>query len=75
LRQACVASHENKPIGEKMILNAAFLVLRDCEAGFDAALQRVARKFRDRLTFKLTGPWPPYNFVKIRLKVEQRKAG
>ena len=24
----------------------------------------------DQLTFKYTGPWPPYNFVNIRLKLE-----
>jgi hypothetical protein len=25
----------------------------------------------DNLTFKYTGPWPPYNFVNIRLKLER----
>jgi hypothetical protein len=25
------------------------------------------------LTFKYTGPWPPYNFVNIRLKLERAK--
>ena len=75
LRTACVALRETRPIGEKMILNAAFLVLRKREAEFEAALKRTARKFQDRLHFKLTGPWPPYNFVEIRLKVEQRRAG
>ena len=24
----------------------------------------------EKLTFKYTGPWPPYNFVNIRLKLE-----
>jgi hypothetical protein len=24
-----------------------------------------------KLTFKYTGPWPPYNFVNIRLKLER----
>jgi Gas vesicle synthesis protein GvpL/GvpF len=23
------------------------------------------------LTFRYTGPWPPYNFVNIRLKLER----
>jgi hypothetical protein len=31
----------------------------------------VAQKFSDRLNFKYTGPWPPYNFVNIRLKLER----
>ena len=28
----------------------------------------------DKLTFKYTGPWPPYNFVNIRLKLERSTA-
>src|SRR5947209_11426444 len=74
LRSICVASRDNKPIGDKMIMNAAFLINRDREADFDAAVNRVAKKFSDRLNFKYTGPWPPYNFVNIRLKLEDRKS-
>ena len=33
LRDVCVASRANKPIGDKMILNAAFLVERDARVG------------------------------------------
>jgi hypothetical protein len=71
LRNACVASRDNKPIGDKMILNAAFLIQRAREDEFDAAVNRVARKFGTQLNFKYTGPWPPYNFVNIRLKLER----
>jgi hypothetical protein len=70
LREICVASRDNKPIGDKMILNAAFLLPREREAQFDAAVNGIATKFGDRLNFKYTGPWPPYNFVNIRLKLE-----
>lgn len=70
LRAVCVASRDNKPIGDKMILNAAFLLEREREAEFDDAVNHVAKKFGDRLNFKYTGPWPPYNFVNIRLKLE-----
>ena len=70
LRAICVASRDNKPIGDKMIMNAAFLLEREREAEFDAAVNRVAKKFGDRLNFKYTGPWPPYNFVNIRLKLD-----
>ena len=71
LRSTCVASRDNKVIGDKMIMNAAFLINREKEADFDAAVNRVAQKFADRLNFKYTGPWPPYNFVNIRLKLER----
>lgn len=74
LRLACVASRDNKPIGDKMILNAAFLIQREREAEFDAAVNVIAKTFGDRLNFKYTGPWPPYNFVNIRLKLEKGTA-
>jgi len=70
LREVSVASRVNKPIGDKMIMNAAFLISRDQETAFDTKVKTIAGRF-DRLTFKYTGPWPPYNFVNIRLKLER----
>ena len=70
LRDVAVASRINKPIGDKMIMNAAFLVSRDQEAAFDTRVKSIAAE-HDKLTFKYTGPWPPYNFVNIRLKLER----
>src|SRR5262245_46486346 len=70
LRDVSVASRSNKPIGDRMIMNAAFLVGRALEPAFDARVKAVGLKY-DKLTFKYTGPWPPYNFVNIRLKLER----
>jgi hypothetical protein len=70
LKEVSVASRINKPIGDKMIMNAAFLISRDQETAFDAKVKSIASRF-DKLTFKYTGPWPPYNFVNIRLKLER----
>jgi hypothetical protein len=70
LREVSVASRINKPIGDKMIMNAAFLISRDQESAFDFKVKSIASRF-DKLTFKYTGPWPPYNFVNIRLKLER----
>ena len=70
LRPVSVASRANKPIGDKMIMNAAFLVSPNQEAAFDTRVKSIAAE-HDKLTFKYTGPWPPYNFVNIRLKLER----
>jgi hypothetical protein len=70
LRDVSVASRSNKPIGDRMIMNAAFLVARDTEQAFDARVKEIGSRY-DKLTFKYTGPWPPYNFVNIRLKLER----
>jgi Gas vesicle synthesis protein GvpL/GvpF len=70
LRDVAVASRSNKPIGDRMIMNAAFLVARNLEQAFDARVKGIGQRY-DKLTFKYTGPWPPYNFVNIRLKLER----
>jgi len=70
LRDVSVAARANKPIGEKMIMNAAFLVSRDKETAFDGKVKEVGALY-DKLNFRYTGPWPPYNFVNIRLKLER----
>ncbi|HKS27493.1 MAG TPA: GvpL/GvpF family gas vesicle protein [Pyrinomonadaceae bacterium] len=71
LRDTAVASRANKPIGDKMIMNAAFLVERERESEFDRKVKEIAAKYEGKLSFKYTGPWPPYNFVHIRLKLER----
>jgi hypothetical protein len=72
LRDVSVAARANKPIGDKMIMNAAFLVSRDKETAFDAKVKEVGALY-DKLNFRYTGPWPPYNFVNIRLKLERAR--
>ncbi len=70
LRDVAVASRSNKPIGDRMIMNAAFLVAREMEDAFDSRVKAIGQQY-EKLTFKYTGPWPPYNFVNIRLKLER----
>lgn len=71
LKPVAVASRTNKPIGDKMILNAAFLVDRSSESAFDERVRETSRKYEDLMTFRYSGPWPPYNFVNIKLKLEK----
>jgi hypothetical protein len=71
LKSVAVASRSNKPIGDRMILNAAFLVDRKQEQAFDERVKEASRAHEDVLSFKYSGPWPPYNFVNIKLKLEK----
>lgn len=71
LEPYAVASRSNKPFGDRMILNTAYLVDRSGEDRFDEALQSLSRRYRGDLSFGYTGPWPPCNFVNIRLKLER----
>src|SRR5204862_465354 len=70
LRGVAIASRTNKPIGDKMILNAAFLVAREREAEFDSRVKELGAR-HEHVNIRYTGPWPPYNFVNSRLKLER----
>jgi hypothetical protein len=74
LRPFATAIRVVSPIGERMILNAAFLVARDREEAFDAKLKSLAARF-ELLTLQYTGPWAPYHFADIRLRLEPEAAG
>jgi hypothetical protein len=74
LRDVAIASRDNKPIGDKMILNAAFLVDRSRVDLFERKVDDIAQKYEGRLRIVFSGPWPPYNFVNIRLKLERSGA-
>jgi len=52
--------------GEVMLLNAAYLVETCSEAKFHGALEVLRGPFAALgLSDRLTGPWPPYNFVSL----------
>lgn len=70
LAELAEASKVNDPIGEKMMLNAAFLVDREQEADFDELVNKLHDKWEEKTEFSYSGPWAAYNFVNIRLKVE-----
>ena len=55
----------NKIVGERMVVNAAFLVDRRNGPGVDDAVRKLDQEFSDRFMFKYVGPVPPYNFVNI----------
>lgn len=69
LRPHATAARVVSPIGERMILNAAFLVAREHVEAFDAKVRSLAAHF-ELLTFQYTGPWAPYHFADIRLRRE-----
>ncbi|RLL42686.1 gas vesicle protein GvpF [Oceanobacillus piezotolerans] len=68
------AWHLNDPIGEKMLLNAAYLIDKGQEAAFDEKVNQLHDQWKDRVDFKYTGPWPAYNFINIKLKVEEKES-
>ncbi len=71
LKRVAVASRSNKPIGDRMMMNSAYLVERAREQEFDEAVKSLSHRYEGLLSFTYTGPWPPYNFVNIKLRLER----
>ncbi|MDE5413662.1 GvpL/GvpF family gas vesicle protein [Alkalihalobacterium chitinilyticum] len=70
LSELAESSKENDIINERMLLNAAFLIDSTVENEFDKKVNEIYQKWAEKVEFKYTGPWPPYNFINIKLKVE-----
>ncbi len=55
----------NDKFGERMILNAAFLIKDENESEFDKAILAFDSQYGNLLSFKYVGSLPPYNFVNL----------
>ncbi|MBZ4422195.1 GvpL/GvpF family gas vesicle protein [Myxococcus sp. RHSTA-1-4] len=66
LRPLAFASRTLSPVGDRMLLNAAFLVGRDWVESFESRVKSLAAR-SDTYAFRFTGPWAPYSFVDVRL--------
>jgi len=65
LRRVAHSVRENEALGDRMVVNAAFLVDRSKEPEFDQAVSKLDEQFGERLVLKYIGLAPPYNFVNI----------
>ena len=68
LRPLAYKSKTNKALGDRIILNAAFLVDNEREAEFDQTVRQLEAE--DRQVLKYVGPVPPYNFVTVVINWE-----
>jgi gas vesicle protein GvpL/GvpF len=50
---------------EFMVLNAPFLVERDRQQEFEDAVEEIAQERQERMSFRLLGPMPAYNFLDV----------
>ena len=55
----------NDKYGERMIINAAFLIKNENESEFDKSINDLDSKYGNLLSFKYVGTLPPYNFVNL----------
>jgi hypothetical protein len=69
LEPLALAVKTNNTYGERMIMNAAFLVEKTKEAAFDTKVNELADQYGDKITFKYVGTLPPFNFVNLTINV------
>jgi len=57
----------NDLFSDRLVLNTAYLVEREDRASFDEAVDDLKAALDEEWLVQYTGPWPPYNFVDIRI--------
>jgi len=65
LRRIAHSVRENEALGDRMVVNAAFLVNKSKEPEFDQVVGKLDEQFVERVAIKYIGSAPPYNFVNI----------
>jgi len=63
----------NDPRSEEEALNLAVLVPRDAIESFTQAVNELAPALDEKIELTVTGPWPPYNFVDLRIQAEEEE--
>lgn len=63
----------NDPRSEEEVLNLAVLVPRDQVDSFTRAVDEFAPTLDERIELQVTGPWPPYNFVNLRIQAVEEE--
>ncbi|MBI5525148.1 MAG: GvpL/GvpF family gas vesicle protein [Deltaproteobacteria bacterium] len=67
-RPRCCEIKENPPKNETTVMDLAFLIKRDAIKAFEEGVYQVAGTFPTQYIFDFSGPWAPFNFVKIDLR-------
>lgn len=65
----CAEIRRNRPGKEREALNLACLVKREETSEFESAVFKAAKLFDNNFAFDYNGPWAPYNFVQIDLRL------
>jgi hypothetical protein len=71
LRRIAHGVRENEALGDRMVINAAFLVNKSKELEFDEVVSKLDEQFGERVVLKYIGLAPPYNFVNIVVDLKE----
>lgn len=69
--QAVGRARVNEPRSEEEVINIAVLVPRDQVDSFTQAVEELAPSLDENIELNVTGPWPAYNFVDLRIEASE----
>lgn len=69
LSKSAVDSVLNEILTEHMVFNAAFLVSKGTVCAFEQLVHKLFIPHAGVLEYRYSGPWPPYNFCSMNLKI------
>lgn len=63
----------NEPRSEEEVINIAVLIPREQMESFTQAVEQLAPDLDENIELQVTGPWPPYNFVDLRIEAAEEE--
>lgn len=68
LGSRCAEIKDTGARNEQEVMNLACLVGREAQGTFEEGVFEAAKRFDNNYSLDFTGPWPPHNFVDIKLE-------
>ncbi|MFH1652627.1 MAG: GvpL/GvpF family gas vesicle protein [Pseudomonadota bacterium] len=65
LKPLAAEAKTNKLVGDRMVLNGAFLVGKESQTEFDVKVSELSEEYKDLFQLRYVGPTPPSNFIEI----------
>ena len=69
LARECYEISDNELQDEHEVIDLSCLIGRETQGDFERSVTEIARRYDDNCVFGLSGPWPPYSFVTLDLRV------
>lgn len=70
LRPLAASVQVNATFMDEMLLSAAFLLIKGAEQQFEKALQELDHIYEDKVRFRMVGPTPAFNFVRMPISLK-----
>jgi len=74
IAQKAAEARLNEPLDVRMVFNAAYLVEKEKVSELNLYIEKILQTYQESLEFIYSGPWPPYNFTTLKIKVNSEES-